>query len=100
MKWGQIRSGKRNKNDGREYVSNALHCYRQTNVHFYQRRLTLILVQLTASARGNIYRAAKCDAIANNLIVPNVFIDYCVSFCRATSISASNMQEPLLFVFF
>jgi len=37
--------------------------------------------------------ATKCNAVANKLIAPNVFIDY-RSFCRAASVSVSSVQEP------
>ena len=33
----------------------------------------------------------------NKITVPNIFIDYRVLFCRAASVSASSVQEPLAF---
>jgi len=43
------------------------------------------------TGHGNACRAAKCDTVAmNKLTAPNVFIGYRVSFCHATSVSASS----------
>jgi len=50
---------------------------------------------LLHTGRGNACRAAKCDAIANKLTAPNMFIGYRVSFCRAASVSASSMKKSL-----
>ena len=39
------------------------------------------------------YRAAKYDAVANKITVPNMFIGYGVLFSHA-SVFASSMQDP------
>ena len=40
----------------------------------------------------NTYRAVKYDEVANKLTAPNMFIDYCVTICRAASVSTSNAK--------
>ena len=45
--------------------------------------------------RWNIYRAAKCNEVANKLTAPNMFIGYRIALYCMTSVSASNVQKLL-----
>ncbi|KYN07992.1 hypothetical protein ALC62_01030 [Cyphomyrmex costatus] len=52
------------------------------------------IIMAPAHWTQNACRAAKCDAVANELTAPNMFIGYRVTFCRAASVSVSSVPEP------